>query len=544
MNPNEVDTSQVQRILRRIIWPESKFVPVVLIYGLAISLLTLAVPVAVQTLVNTVVNTAAPRAVFSLATVLLFTLLLSGFFSALRTYVMELYERHIYARLSAQISARTLQAQHSVFDGRRNVDLTYRYFDIGILQKNVPTLMVDGFALILQMIVGFSLVSTYHATLFVFNAVVIGAIVVICLFLWKSAIRTAVMLSHSKYAMAKWLGNLGAAHDFFKANQHLEFAAGRTDELANQYIDHHEMHFRFTFAQTILFLLLYALASAGLLGIGGWLVIRGELSVGQLVASELILTAIFFGLSRFGHYLKLYYEMCGAADELNQILSVPQEPPQSEEGNTPSSGELAFHHVGANHYPDIRFHLQSGAKVPFYDIEPELQRHIVQLLKYQKKPNKGWIQFGDKSLEDYDLRCLRQAITVVDRSQIIDCTVYEYLHMAAPNASIADMWQALNETCMAGVIEALPESLNNHLGPSGSPLLPHQFVLLKLTAALLTAPKVLLLTQYFDQIDNSILQKIMATLAEKPFTVLYFTNLPEVPKFDPPLDLAGIVRKI
>ena len=64
-----------------------------------------------------------------------------------------------------------------------------------------------------------------------------------------------------------------------------------------------------------MFLLMYAVASAALLGIGGVLVVQGELSIGQLVAAELVMSAVFFGLSRFTQYLKLYYELYGAAEK-------------------------------------------------------------------------------------------------------------------------------------------------------------------------------------------------------------------------------------
>ena len=51
----------------------------------------------------------------------------------------------------------------------------------------------------------------------------------------------------------------------------------------------------------------------------------GQLSIGQLVAAELIMSAVFFGLSRFSIYLKLYYELYGAADKLGKALNMPQE---------------------------------------------------------------------------------------------------------------------------------------------------------------------------------------------------------------------------
>ena len=71
--------------------PEAGFYKVVLVYSLAISLLTLAVPLSVQLLIDTVANIALPRAVFLIASLLFALLFFSGVMYALRTYAMELF---------------------------------------------------------------------------------------------------------------------------------------------------------------------------------------------------------------------------------------------------------------------------------------------------------------------------------------------------------------------------------------------------------------------------------------------------------------------
>lgn len=81
-------------------------------------------------------------------------------------------------------------------------------------QKNVPSLMVDGFALVLQMLVGFTLVSFYHPMLFAFNLVLILVMYAIWKIWGTGAKRSAIELSHAKYDSAKWLNDIAAAHEF------------------------------------------------------------------------------------------------------------------------------------------------------------------------------------------------------------------------------------------------------------------------------------------------------------------------------------------
>ena len=90
--------------LWQLLAPESSFYGVIIVYGVAISLLTLAVPIAVQTLINSIANIGALRAVYSLALALFLILLSYGVLSALRVWMAELYRRRVFARLSAEIS--------------------------------------------------------------------------------------------------------------------------------------------------------------------------------------------------------------------------------------------------------------------------------------------------------------------------------------------------------------------------------------------------------------------------------------------------------
>jgi len=128
--------------------------------------------------------------------------------------------------------------------------------------------------------------------------------------LGRSAIRSAIALSHAKHNTAAWLETLGASDGFFKSEKRVNFALDNTDAYTATYIKEHRRHFRRHFAQSLSYLFLYAAASAALLGLGGWLVIQGQLTLGQLVAAELVLSAAFFGVSQLGIYLNYFYDLC------------------------------------------------------------------------------------------------------------------------------------------------------------------------------------------------------------------------------------------
>lgn len=542
MSDKEVDLDRVRQTLGELIAPESGYFKAAIVYGIAVSLLTLAVPIAVQTLVNTVANIASTRAVLILAGLLLLMLVLSGTLNALRTHVMEIYERKIYARLTSEISLKAILAPHSVFEGRKNSTITQRYFEIMTLQKNIPSLLIDGFALLLQLLVGFTLVSFYHPVLFVFNLVVMLGIYLIWRIWGADAKLTAIQLSAAKYESAKWLSDLAAAHEFFKSSRHMDYAGRTTETLISNYVNSHQRHFKYTFSQNIAFLALYALASAALLGLGGWLVVQGELSLGQLVAAELIMSAVFFGLSQFTIYLKMYYELFGAADKISQILELPQEALHEDQNLQPADGTLQCKDLELRHQDEsvsLSFLIASGAKVWVVTDKGWIQRRLSKLLKLQEAVALGWMRLGGQALEEYDVYELRQAIAVIDRSLIVECSIKDYFRMAAPNVSLVEMSSALALVDLDHIVKALPDVMDTRLSSLGAPLLPLELLLLKLAVAIVAQPKIVLLNQDFDNLLMAQHNKVLSAITWQPFSILYFTHNPKPEFFDATLRLTS-----
>lgn len=540
MEEDSINLRETHKLLKNILKPEAGYFAVVIVYGITVAALTLAVPMAVQTLVNTIAYIASSRAVAILAIVLFVTLLFSGIVSVMRTYVMEHYKRRVYARLTAEISLSTIMAPHSYFEGRRNNNITHHYFEVMTLQNNLPSLMVDGFAVVLQMLVGFLLTSFYHEFLFAFNMVILLLLYVIWIIWSGGAKRNAIKLSKSKYKTAKWLTDIAAAHEFFKSSKHLDYAGKNTDGHISGYIDSHKKYFRYTFSQEIALVLVYVFASAMLLGLGGWLVVHGQLSIGQLVAAELIMSSVFFALSRFSSYLRMYYELYGAADKINKTLSIPKEE-LHEASDLVANAEdcliikdLELHHAELS--CTVNYNFAPGSKISIMTEESWIQKRFVNLLKCYEKAPVGRIRLGKMELSDYDTFELRQMIWNIDRSLIVECTVKEFLRLSAPKATHSEMQSTIESLGLAKALERLEDGYDTKMTPLGGPWQPGDFLILKLVAAILAKPKVLILNQHFDAIPEVDRQKILQVLGQQNFIVLYFTNQPCSQNFD------GILR--
>lgn len=519
---------QFFRLFFKILAPEGSFYGQAIIYGIGISLLSLATPISVQMLINTVANTGLATPLIVLSITLFGLLLVSGLLNALRIHLMELFGRRFYARMVAEITLRSIYAQNPFFNDTSRGALFNRYFDIVAVQKAIPVLFIGGFTVILQAGVGFVLVSLYHPLFLVFNLVLVGLIWLIWMLLGASAIRSAIDLSHAKHNTAEWLESLGASNGFFKSEKRVAFALDKTDQFTRTYVNEHRKHFRRHFAQTLSFLFLYAGASATLLGLGGWLVIQGQLTLGQLVAAELVLSAAFFGVSQLGTYLNYFYDLCAAVEELSLFYDVEQEEPI---GNDPLEGvdhTLVFQNLrgeARGRPATLNLEIPSGAAVMAAASDHGVQRLFTNTLKRHSHGDGGFVTLGGVDLLDLDVHCLRQSIYVIDRSSFIGMTIREYLNLSVEGNVSRRMMQALETVGLAPAIASLEDGLDTQIAITGWPLSTMETLQLKLANALIARPRVLILSQLFDLLEEEDLAAAIAELKEKSdTTVIYFSN--------------------
>lgn len=516
--------------LSEIVGPDKGYVNVGIVYTLAITLLSLATPISVQLLINSVARTALVAPLWILSGVLLVLLLLVAGLSALRVYLMAMFERRIFARVVAEVTVRAVHAQNPFFADESRGSLFNRYFDMVVVQKSVPSLVIGAFTIILQGVVGLIVTSFYHPFFLAFNIILVG----VCLLIWlvwrHGAITGAVGVSHAKHEAAHWLESVGASNGFYKSARHLDFAMDRSEAVTASYIRAHRQYFRYSFAQALGYFLVYALAAAALLALGGNLILAGQLSIGQLVAAELIMSGVFYGIYQLGWYLDTFYDLVASSEELSQVFAIPQET-AGLSGQAPPDGSVHFRGVAL---VGSRFDFAIGSGEQAVVVaEPGIENQIALLLKRHANPERGLLSIGGSELGSLDMYLLRSAVVVLNRPTIVDITIREYLNLAAGGgAEGSRIMRTLDIVGLAARISSLPDGLDTQLASSGSPLSIVEVMQLKLAMALLSVPKVLLLSQLYDMMPTEPLLATLRILREHGTTVLLFTGRPEAVNLD------------
>lgn len=524
-------------LFRLILAPERRFYGLVFVYGIAVSTLSLALPLSVQVLIGTVTNTGLVRPVVVLAIVLFTLLMLSALFAAMQVYVMELFDRRFFTRIVSEVSLRLIYALPSHMTTINRDELVNRFFDIMTVQKSLPPLLVGGIGTVLQIAVGIGVTSFYHPMFLFFNAVALIFGYLVFRVFHRGAATSSLALSSTKYATANWLETLARSNDLFKSRRAIEHALTRTEQANADYVTDHRRHFHFTFAQIIGFLFIYALTSSTLLGVAGWLVIAGELTIGQLVAAELILTAIFYGLGRTGYYLELYYDLYAAMSKLSQLYRIPNEQAIGHDVPETWEPEITFTNVKASlhgHDMSMTFSLPSGGSTLIATRSSAQVITFTDLLLGKQPVEHGRVCLGDYDVADINPQALRDAIHVIDGADFPDCSIAEFMSIAKPNIARPEIRHLLRDVGLAVDSPTIALDLDRVITPDGSPLSTAGVVKLKIAYAIASRPRILVLTPLFDMLSRESRESVLRCInTSLPHTsLLCFSHRQDSTMFD------------
>lgn len=482
------------RLERREIW--SLFVYSILLGGLS-----LAVPTAVQILVNSIAMAQLIQPLVVLAVILFAVLLLDGATKLLRAYTAEVLARRLFVRIAEDFCARIPNLDPGTQDPFDLGERSQRFFETITIQKSLEVLVVDGFGLVLSTAAGLSLLAFYHPLLLAFDAALILGFVLVAV-AGRGALVSAELESRSKYRVAAWIREVALHPDHFHRPAGQYFAQERASELISDYLRSRKIHYRKLFRQLLSGVGIYALAMVVLLGLGGYLVMRGELSLGQLVAAEIVVGMVVKGFTKVGKHLEKLYDLHAALGKVGMVVDLPVRE-RSSLNEAPKAFVLAQQTLGQAAVPLESSILRRGCHYEFRSQDAQALMSLrAGLMGYrideQQRPLQVKLSFEDRSPSPASGEQLANSVFLLEQPRWSEMSLLDRLRLEDPSIHESDALDLLQRVELADWVRSLPCGLHSTPMQIRSELTPTRRAALLLARAILNRPALLIVGDWLE----------------------------------------------
>ncbi len=530
-------THSTSHLLFKLLRAEKKEIAVVLTYGVAVGLLSLAIPIGVQALVNTVTFGSLSQPLLFLVLAVFAGLGLAAVFRGLQVLVVEKLQVRFFAYIALELAARLPRVRMDRIAGAKFPELVNRFFDVLVVQKSTATILLEGFALVLQTLIGLVLLAFYHPALLAFDLILVLAMIGVLFGLGQRAVKTAIEESVQKYRVAAWLEEIASKSLSFRSAEARRFALQRADDLIVNYLDARKGHFRILFRQVTGALSLQAVASAALLGLGAVLVTRNQLTLGQLVAAEIVVTNVLSSLAKFQKHLEAFYDLAAGLDKIESLLSLPLEADENNEKLSSTAPIALTFKECAFRFSESKFsfrplskEVQPGERVAVLGPNGSGKSTLVDLVYGMKPPTSGAIFIDGVDCRELGPEEVRRHVSLVRGIEVIGASVLENVVFGREWISTSDAKTALEKVGLLDEVLRLPQGIHTQLTESGVPLSVAYTQALMIARAIAGKPRLLMVDESLEPLDVASCRSALEALLDKgaSWTLLLCTHDAEI----------------
>ena len=521
MNNSKVIMSPLQR-LAGLLRLEKKDLLQVLYYAIFSGLLALTLPLGIQAIINLIQGAQVSTSWIVLVILVTTGVAFVGILQLMQIRIIETIQQRIFTRASFEFTYRFPKIKMNELRNYYPPELANRFFDTLNIQKGLAKILVDIPSAVLQIIFALILLSFYHPFFIAFGILLLILIYIVFKFTAQKGMDTSLQESKHKYKVAHWIQEVARAVVSFKLSGKTSLAINKNDELVNDYLEARESHFRILVIQFIQMIGFKVVVTAGLLLIGGLLVLNQEMNIGQFVAAEIIILLVINSVEKLILGLESFYDVLTSLEKMGQVVDKDIEMQDGDKPEFKDNFRLELDNVDyrvpqkeRKILNNISLKIEPKSRILVRGESGSGKSSLLRLIAGVIEPTHGSVFIDDYSLKNINLNHYRSklGLSLADETPF-EGTIRENITFGNVDISDEQLLWAIEKVGLNQFIKESPKGLNTVLYPEGKQI---SFTVAKkivLARAIVSKPKLLILEDPLEHFEPAEVDRIIQFLTD------------------------------
>ena len=486
-------------------------------YAVFAGLVALTLPLGIQAIINLIQGAEVSTSWIVLVMLVTLGVAFQGILQLMQIRILENIQQKIFTRSSFEFAYRFPKIKWNELRQDYPPELANRFFDTLTVQKGLSKILLDFPAAILQILFGLILLSLYHPFFIIYGLLLLILVYVVFNFTAKKGLETSLKESKSKYAVAHWLQEIARSLTSFKLSGRTSLAMEHNNRLTENYLETRESHFKILMTQFIQMIGFKVLVTAGLLLIGGLLVLNQQMNIGQFVAAEIIILLVISSVEKLVTGLESFYDVLTSLEKIGQVVDKKLE---AQEGTNPflqnDTASITLHNLtyhtkeGDTILNNVNFDLKHKDRLLIEGPSGSGKTTLLKILSGLIEPSNGAIYINDHSFKGMNINAYRSQVGQVLPEQMpFEGTLLENITFGNKAISIDTVYKIVKEVGLQEFVRKQAKGINSEIISQGQSLPYTVSKKLLLARAIIHEPKILLLKDALEHFEQTEAKRLM-----------------------------------
>ncbi len=501
-------------------------------YAIFEGIVALSLPIGIQSIINLLQGAQISASWIVLIVLVTLGVVFSGVLKLMQMRIIETIQQRIFTKASFELSYRFPKIKMKELRNYYLPELANRFFDTLTIQKGLSKILIDVPSAFLQIIFAIILLSFYHPFFIIFGFLLLLLIYIVFKFTAQRGIETSLEESKNKYKVVHWLQEVARSVISFKLSGKTSLALDKNDELVSKYLDARESHFRILIFQYINMISFKVLVTAGLLLIGGFLVLDQKMNIGQFVAAEIIVLLVINSVEKLIVGLESFYDVLTSIEKLGQVVDKPIENLHGEVIDNDFSIEFEniTYKVSNKNKPllnNISLTIHQSDRVLIQSTSISSKASFIQLIPGLIEPDSGNIYINKLNINSLNIKKYRSNLGISFLNETpFEGTIRENITFGNKGITDEEIYQIFEVVGLTDFLKLQPKGLNTIIEPEGKRIAYSINKKIILARAIIKKPKLLILEEPIYQLKEHEIKRIINFLTDplKPWGLIIVSN--------------------